>query len=99
MEAKVMHDEPEEIGWEEQGNKRSLFPLSGYVENGIVTLYLYDNPDSVAITITDSAATPIYKEVITDASVVNIDLGDRTGEFTIKVEYNSKVFYGSFSLD
>lgn len=97
--AKVMHDEPTEIGWDGQGNKRSIFPLRGYVEDGVVTLYLYDNPDFVAITITDAAATPIYKEVVTDASVVNINLGERKGEFTIKVEYNSMVFYGTFSLD
>lgn len=99
MEAKVMHDEPTEIGWDGQGNKRSIFPLRGYVENGVVTLYLYDNPDSVAITITDAAAIPIYKGVVTDASVVNINLDNRTGEFVIKVEYDSMIFYGSFSLD
>lgn len=99
IRAKVLHEDPEEIGWKDQGDGRSIFPLRGYVEDGIVTLYLYDNSDSVAITITDSAATPIYKEVVTDASVVNINLGERKGEFTIKVEYNSMVFYGTFSLD
>ena len=97
--AKVLHEDPDEIEWNGQRNGRSIFPLRGYVENGIVTLYLYDNPDSVTITITDSAANPIYKEVVTDASVVNINLGERKGEFTIKVEYNSMVFYGTFSLD
>lgn len=97
--AKVLHEDPDEIEWDEQKNGRSIFPLAGYVENGTVTLYLYEYPDYVTITITDAAATPIYKEVVTDVSVVNIDLGDRTGEFAIKVEYNSMVFYGTFSLD
>lgn len=99
IRAKVLHEDPDEIEWDEQKNGRSIFPLRGYVEDGVVTLYLYDNPDSVAITITDAAATPIYKEVVTDVSVVNIDLGERKGEFVITVEYNSKVFSGTFSLD
>ncbi len=99
VEGKTLGENRDEILWGTDPIPRSIFPLRGYVENSIVTLCFYDNPSSATITIADTAATPIYKEVVTDASIVNIDLGDRTGEFAIKVEYNSMVFYGTFSLD
>ena len=98
VEGKTLGENRDEILWGTDPIPRSIFPLRGYVENSIVTLCFYDNPSSATITIADAAATPIYKEVVTDASVVNINLDGQKGEFVIKVEYDSKIFYGYFSI-
>lgn len=95
-EAKVQGENRDEIVWERDGDGkgRSILPIAGYVEDGIVTIYLYACPEMVKISIIDLEGCLIYQNVYSSTEKVEIDLAEWSDSFEIIVEYSGKVFKG-----
>lgn len=98
IESKVLGNDKEKINWEKKGGDRSLFPISSYIKDGVVTIYFYGQPEVATITIEDNSGSIVYQNMVTDTSVVNIDLNGHSGSFTIVVGYDSELYYGKFEL-
>lgn len=92
----------DEIEWEyvtENKDTRSLFPISGYVEDISVTLYLYNSPTNVLVFISNISGDVVYECVYPTMSQETIDLSTLgIGMYEIVVEYGEKSFVGYFSL-
>lgn len=95
VEAKVMHDDPEEIEWEGQGDRRSVFPVGGFVDDGLIVIYLYEKPEKTKITIVDEKDLLVYQTVIFNSEEVVFDLSI-WGDFTILVEYDNCMYKGIY---
>ena len=98
----VVEKNTTKINWEDKmRNKsdRSLFPISGYVEDTSVTLYLYDSPTNVLVFISNISGDVVYECVYPTMSQETIDLSTLgIGMYEIVVEYGEKSFVGYFSL-
>lgn len=98
--AKTQRQDYNPIEWE-KGDKggRSLLPISGYVEEGIVTIYLYESPTEATVRIVDESGSAVYENGYANPETLVIEMdGQSTGSYRITVEYEGKVFYGSFLL-
>lgn len=95
-EAKVQGENQDEIVWEKDGDSksRSILPIAGYVENGIVSIYLYTRPEMLKISIIDQEGNPIYQNIYTSKERLEIDLRGASGSFEIIVEYDELLFKG-----
>ena len=99
---KTTGENKEQIKWKDvnpDGNIRSLLPISGYIENHSLTIYLYESPETTLISIYDISENIVYESIYTDMSQETIDLSTlESGAYEIVVEYNGKGFVGDFVL-
>ena len=90
------------IFWKEiesEKGARFLLPISGYIEDSSVTLYLYDSPTNVLVFISNISGDVVYECVYPTMSQETIDLSTLgIGMYEIVVEYGEKSFVGYFSL-
>lgn len=92
-------DYKDEIDWEEGGPGRSIFPISGYVEEGIVTIYLYESPTEATVRIVDESGSAVYENGYANPETLVIGMdGQAAGSYRITVEYDGKVFFGNFEM-
>lgn len=92
-------DYKDQINWEKVGPTRSIFPISGYVEEGIVTIYLYESPAEATVRIVDESGCTVYENGYVDPETLVIGMdGQAAGSYRITVEYDGKVFYGTFNI-
>lgn len=100
-EAKVQGENRDEIVWEDENKDkgRSLLPIDGYVEDGIVTIYLYACPEMVKISISDLSDSPVYQNIYTNMERMEIDLTSFDKEtYEIVIEYEGISFKGELRL-
>lgn len=99
---KTTGENKEQIKWKDVNpdeNIRSLLPISGYIENHSLTIYLYESPETTLISIYDISENIVYESIYTDMSQETIDLSTlESGAYEIVVEYNGKGFVGDFVL-
>ena len=93
--AKVLHEDPDEIEWEGQGDRRSVFPVGGFVDDGLIVIYLYEKPEKAKVTIVDEKDLLVYQTVIFNSEEAVFDLSI-LGDFTILVEYGNCVYKGIY---
>lgn len=94
---KVQGTNKDIIEWESNGNNdkgRSLLPIEGYIEDGVVTIYLYACPEMVKIKVANLDGSLIYQNVFTSEKRLEIDLRGASGSFEIIVEYDELLFKG-----
>lgn len=98
----VIEKNATKISWKEKDydkTDRSLFPISGYVEDTSVTLYLYDSPTNVLVFISNISGGIVYECIYPTMSQESIDLSTLgIGMYEIVVEYGGKSFIGHFLL-
>lgn len=99
---KTTGEHKDQIEWDIYSNDkkdRSLLPITGYIEDGFVTIYLYESPATAWVSITDKSGNTVYECSYTDMSQETIDLSTlESGAYEIVVEYNGKGFVGHFVL-
>lgn len=99
---KTTGEHKDQIKWEDTDQKkveRSLLPITGYIEDGFVTICLYESPATAWVSITDKYGNTVYECSYTDMSQETIDLSTlESGAYEIVVEYNGKGFVGHFVL-
>ena len=97
---KTTGEHKDQIEWEFYSkNNRSLLPITGYIEDGFVTICLYESPATAWVSITDKSGNTVYECSYTDMSQETIDLSTlESGAYEIVVEYNGKGFVGHFVL-
>ena len=99
---KTTGENKEQIKWKDVNpdeNIRSLLPISGYIENHSLTIYLYESPETTLISIYDISENIVYESIYTDMSQETIDLSTlESGAYEIVVEYNGKGFVGDSVL-
>lgn len=92
----------DQIEWKEENQNRgnrSLLPITGYIEDGFVTICLYESPATAWVSITDKSGNTVYECSYMDMSQETIDLSTlESGAYEIVVEYNGKGFVGHFVL-
>ena len=97
---KTTGEHKDQIKWEDTDQKkveRSLLPITGYIEDGFVTICLYESPATAWVSITDKSGNTVYECSYTDMSQETIDLSTlESGAYEIVVEYNGKGFVGCF---
>lgn len=96
----IAGENKDKIDWEEgHGTARSIFPISGYVEDGMVSIYLYESPSKATVHITDESGAIIYESDYADPSNIVIDLTEcDNGAYQVTVEYGEKMFVGAFEM-
>lgn len=101
--AKTQSKDYNPIEWKNKENPenglRSLLPISGYIENGIITIYLYESPTEATVRIQGESGSIVYDSVYADPSTIVIDLADNANRvYQITVEYEENAFIGTFEI-
>lgn len=99
IEGKTLNKEPKEIEWNNINSSRSFFPLYGYIDNNIVTISLYDKPQTALITIENERGDIIFEMTSNHSEVITIDMTGKTGYFVVTVEYDGLKYFGTFICD